>query len=89
MRNITTQIVDNYPVLLDFQQISEITGIKVKTLRVWKNRGKLPFSAKKVGRTWRVHVNQVVEFIDNFDDEKSKRRPGRPRKEEQFQTVGG
>jgi len=78
-------ILRNYPVLLTFQQIEEITGISLKTIHGWKNKGCLPFQAKRIGRTWRVHVDQVAELIDSFNHEERSRKPGRPRKEEQYE----
>jgi len=90
MVNTSSLIVEKYPVLLNFQQISEITGINVKTLRKWQNQGSLPFEAKKMGRTWKVHINQLIKFVDKFESkEPKKKRPGRPRKEEQYQAIGG
>ncbi|MBC16232.1 MAG: hypothetical protein CL942_04180 [Desulfovibrio sp.] len=81
-------LLQNYPVLLTFQQIEEITGISLKTIHGWKNKGCLPFQAKRIGRTWRVHVDQVAELIDSFNSKERKRKPGRPRKEEQYEATG-
>lgn len=81
-------IFKNYPTLLTFQQIEELTGISTKTLHRWKDQGKLPFITRRLGRGWRVHIEQVINFIDSFNEAENKRRPGRPRKEEQYEATG-
>jgi len=81
-------ILRSYPLLLTFKQVQEITGINHKTMHEWKNKGCLPFDAIKIGRSWRVSTYQVAEFIDSLGKGKAKRRPGRPRKEEQYEAIG-
>ncbi len=79
-------LLDRFPLLMSFNEISQVTGINSKTLHNWRCLQKLPFKTKKVGGKWRVHVAEVSNFIDSFNENISeKRRVGRPLKSAQFE----
>lgn len=88
-RTTVSEVLGQYPVLLTFRDIEEITGIPATTLYRWHKQDRLPFRALQVGKVCRVHADQLASFLDRFNKtDPDKRRRGRPRKEEQYQVVG-
>ncbi|MEW6042171.1 MAG: helix-turn-helix domain-containing protein [Elusimicrobiota bacterium] len=71
----------NYPYLLGYKELSELLGIKVKTLRNWKAAGILPWATKKIGREVKVRQDDLVTWIeDGMTLPLPPRRRGRPKK---------
>lgn len=59
--------------MINISQVSKLTGVTVKTLKIWDNEGKLKCAFKTVGGHRRYRLEDIERFIGyNFDvEEKS------------------
>lgn len=72
-------------ILLDIEDVAEITGVKSKTIRN-KIPAEWPIQAQLVQGRWRMHIVAVAEAIDSGAlDFYRRRRRGRPRKDAETQ----
>lgn len=55
------QLPKNVPTLLDINQVSELTGLKVESIYNMKAQGRIPF--KKVGCLLRFDLNELNEWM--------------------------
>lgn len=58
--------------LLDVNQVSELLGVKSKTVYAWVNEGYIPYY--KVGRLVRFNLNKVLKWLKNKEHSGRKTR---------------
>ena len=70
----------DYPILLTIRQVSEITGFSEKTIRNWLSKGQCPFPVHHYGRSIRVWLVDLANWIENPTKVQNTKKRGRPRK---------
>ena len=81
-KQITTydMLSQSYPPLLSLEQLADLAGLAVRTLRNWLTNGQFPLPVVKLGGSVRVRLVDVADWIDRETFDPRRPRVGHPTK---------
>ena len=61
------------PLILDTQDLSDLLGVHINTVKVWLREGKI--KSFKIGKARRVHKADLLNYVGLGDKEKTDDKP--------------